>query len=155
MKIRKATKKDVQGIALVLKESYNIDSIEEGKATFLSEFMKGINYIVAEEQGKIIGITTWVMHGLYKHGLIELDRIAVLPEYRGKGISKKIYQALIDDAKKEYEREGKKLRKLFLLTHASNARAHSFYEKIGLKHETTLKSHYYSNEDEWVYSVFF
>jgi len=154
MKIRKSKKSDANGIALVLKSSYNMDSLQEAKDAFLSESKKGINYIVAEENGNILGLTTWLMHGLHKHGLVELDRIAVLPEFRGKGISKQLFDALIINAKKEFENNGKKLRKLFLLTHASNERAHKFYEKIGLIHETTLKKHYYSNEDEWVYSIF-
>lgn len=155
MKIRKGTAKDASGIAVVLKESYNIDSLAEGKDAFLAELKKGMNYIVALENKKIIGLTTWVMHGLPKHGLVELDRIAVLPEYRGKGISKELFSVLIKDASKEFEKNGKELRKLFLLTHASNERAHQFYEKMGLKHEVTLKKHYYNDEDEWVYSMFF
>ena len=155
MKLKKATIKDASGVALVLKESYNIESMDEAKEAFLMELKKGMNYIVAEENGKIIGLTTWIMHGLPKHGLVELDRIAVLPEYRGKGISKELFSALIKGASKEFEKNGKRLRKLFLLTHVSNKRAHQFYEKMGLKHETTLKKHYYDNEDEWVYSRFF
>jgi ribosomal-protein-alanine N-acetyltransferase len=155
MKLRKARKSDAEGIALVLKTSYNIDSLEEGKEAFMNELKKGINYTVAEDNGKILGITTWLIHGLHKHGLIELDRIAVLPEFRGKGISKQLFDALVKDAKKEFEKKGEKLRKLFLLTHASNERAHLFYERMGLRHETTLRKHYYDNEDEWVYSMFF
>jgi [ribosomal protein S18]-alanine N-acetyltransferase len=155
MKIRKATEKDVEGIALVLKECYNIDSVKEGKQVFLLELKKEFNYIVAEENGEIIGLTTWYIHGLPKHGLTELDRIAVMPKYRGKGIAKNLFDALVEDCKKFYSDNKSKFRKLMLLTHASNKRAHSFYEKMGLKHEVTLNKHYYDDEDEWVYSKFF
>jgi ribosomal protein S18 acetylase RimI-like enzyme len=154
MKIRRATIKDADGISKVLKESYNIDSLDEGIKAFATELKNGVNYIVAEDNGKIVGLTTWVMHGLPKHGLFELDRIAVLPKVMGKGIAKELFRELINDAKKEYEKDGKKIRKLFLLTHASNQRAHSFYEKMGMKHEATLPKHYYDKEDEWVYSIF-
>jgi [ribosomal protein S18]-alanine N-acetyltransferase len=154
MILRKATAKDVSGVAAVLKVSYNIDSIDEGKEAFLLELSKGINYIIAVEDDRIIGLTTWLMHGLPKHGLAELDRIAVLPAVRGKGVSKELFDALIADAKKFYASKGKKFRKLYLLTHASNERAHKFYEKLGMRHETTLQKHYYDNEDEWVYSIF-
>ena len=155
MKIRKANKSDADEIAYILKNAYNIDSLEEGKDTFNSELKKGVNYIVADEKNRVIGITTWYIHGIPKHGLIELDRIAVIPEFRGMGIAKQLFQGLITDAKEELGRNEKKLRKLFLLTHESNKRAHKFYEKIGLKHETTLKDHYYKDENEWVYSKFF
>lgn len=155
MKIRKATIKDAKGIANVLVESYNIKDLKEGVSTFKNEIKKNHQYIVAEENKKIIGIVTWIMHGLPKHQLCELDRIAVLPEYRGKGVSRKLFQALIKDAKLFYKKNKSKLRKLYLLTHADNARAQKFYEKLGFRHETTLKQHYYKDKDEYVYSVFF
>ncbi|MBI4439750.1 GNAT family N-acetyltransferase [Candidatus Woesearchaeota archaeon] len=152
--IRIANIKDAGGIGNVLKESYNIESAEEGKEAFFEEMKKGIIYIAAEEKGKVIGITTLKFHGLPKHGLCELDRIAVLPEYRGKGVAESLFNALIGEAKKWFEKRNGKLRKLFILTHAENARAQKFYEKMGLKHEATLKDHYYNGKDEFVYSRF-
>jgi len=155
MKIRKATLKDAKRIANVLIQSYNIEDLKEGIDTFKNETKKFHRYIVAEEDGKIIGIVTWAMHGLPKHQLCELDRIAVLPEYRGKGIAKELFYELVKDAKEFYEKHNSKLRKLYLLTHNDNQRAHKFYEKLGFKYETTLKDHYYKNKDEFVYSIFF
>ena len=155
MKIRKAALKDAKGIANVLVQSYNIEDLKEGINVFKNEIKKKHDYIVAEENGRIIGIVTWVMHGLPKHQLCELDRIAVLPEYRGKGVARQLFNALIRDAKLFYKKNKSKLRKLYLLTHADNARAHKFYEKLGFIHETTLKSHYYKDKDEYVYSMFF
>ena len=155
MKIRKATHGDAEGVAKVLVQSYNIKDIKEGIDVFDNETKKSFNYIVAEEDKKIIGIVTWKVHGLPKHQLCELDRIAVLPEYRGKGVAKKLFEALVKDAKAHYKKNNSKLRKLYLLTHADNIRAQKFYEKLGFKHETTLKEHYYKDKDEYVYSMFF
>ena len=155
MKIRKATSKDAKGIANVLVQSYNIKDLKEGVGVFNNEIKKSHHYIVAEEKKRIVGIVTWLMHGLPKHQLCELDRIAVLPEYRGKGVAHKLFDALIKDAKLFYKKNKSKLRKLYLLTHADNIRAHKFYEKLGFKHETTLKQHYYKDKDEYVYSMFF
>lgn len=155
MKFRKATAKDAKGIANVLVKSYNIKDVKEGIAAFKEEVQKKYNYIIAVDNGKVVGLTTWQVHGLPKHQLCELDRIAVLPECRGKGVAQKLFAALVKAAKAEYKKNKSKLRKLYLLTHASNIRAHKFYEKLGFKHETTLKNHYYKKEDEWVYSMFF
>ena len=155
MKIRKAAIKDANGIANVLVQSYNIKNLKEGINVFKNETKKFHNYIATEEKGKIIGIVTWVMHGLPRHQLCELDRIAVLPEYRGKGVARELFDALIKDAKSFYKKNNSKLRKLYLLTHADNIRAHKFYEKLGFRHETTLKQHYYKDKDEHVYSIFF
>ena len=155
VKIRKANLKDAKGIANVLVQSYNIKDLKEGISVFKSEIKKSHQYIVAEENDKIIGIVTWLMHGLPKHQLCELDRIAVLPDYRGKRVSRQLFGALIKDSKALYKKNKSKLRKLYLLTHADNIRAHKFYEKLGFKHETTLKQHYYKDKDEYVYSMFF
>lgn len=155
MKIRKAKSEDAEQIAEVLISFYNMDSLEEAKQTFLDEKNKGFHYIVAEDDGKIIGLITWLIHGLPKHGLCELDRICLLTECRGKGIGKQLFEALIKEADEKYGKNGFKLRKLYLLTHADNKDAHAFYEKVGFKHETTLKQHYYEDKDEFVYSMFF
>ena len=155
MKITKASIRDAKGIANVLVKSYNIKSIMEGVDVFKNEISRQCNYIIAEDKGRVIGLATWVMHGLPKHELFELDRIAVLPEYRGKGIAQKLFHALIKDAKLFYRKHKLKARKLYLMAHADNTRAHRFYEKLGFTHETTLKEHYYSGKDERVYSMFF
>src|SRR3989338_7582273 len=118
MKFRKATAKDAIGIATVLKECYNIHSIEEGVKVFQEEVQKKHHYIVADDDGRLAGLTTWKMHGLPKHQLSELDRIAVLPEYRGKGVAHDLFKALVKDANEEYKKHGFKLRKLYILTHA-------------------------------------
>ena len=155
MKFRKATLKDAKGISNVLKQSYNIKDLKEGINVFKKETKKFHNYIIAKDSKKIAGIVTWIAHGLPKHQLCELDRIAVLPEYRRKGIAKKLFNALVKDASSYYKKHKQKLRKLYLLTRADNKRAHKFYEKLGFKYETTLKEHYYKNKDEFVYSIFF
>ncbi len=155
MQIRKATLEDAEQISEVLISFYNMGNNEEAKETFLNEVKKGHHYIVAEENGKITGLVTWLMHGLPKHMLAELDRIVVLPESKGKGVGKALLEELKKDADNGYKKHGFRLRKLYLLTHADNKDAQSFYEKIGFRHETTLKKHYYKDKDEFVYSMFF
>ncbi len=155
MNIRAARPPDGPGVARVLCACYNIADEAEGREVFRSETRKDIHYLVAEEGGAILGLTTWLAHGLPKHGLAELDRIAVLPEWRGKDVARQLFEALVKAAQGFYQKEGFRLRKLFLLTHDDNARAHRFYEKMGFAHETTLKAHYYTDKDERVYSRFF
>ncbi|MBL7055671.1 GNAT family N-acetyltransferase [Candidatus Woesearchaeota archaeon] len=155
MKCRKATLKDAKNVAKVLLSFYNIKDPKESKKVFLDELKKGHTYLIAEEKKEIIGLTTWLPHGLPKHGLAELDRIVVLEQAKGKGVAKQLFNTLKKDAKAHYKKHKSKLRKLYLLTHANNKRAHSFYKKMGFKHETTLKKHYYNKVDEFVFSIFF
>ena len=153
--LREATYHDKDQIAKVLLDFYNMKDADEAAQSLNNELDKDFHYIVAEEAGKIIGLVTWLMHGLPKHGLFELDRICILSEARGKGVGKKLVDKLIDNASKWYDKEGEKIRKLYLLTHEDNKNAHSFYEKVGFSHETTLKDHYYKDQDERVYVMFF
>lgn len=155
MKYRKATLKDAKGIAKVLKESYNIKDLKEGLEVFKFEREKRHNYIVAVDNQKVVGLVTWLVHGLPKHQLAELDRIAVLPDYMGKGVANELFNALIKDSMAFYKKKKSKLRKLYLLTHEDNKRAHTFYEKLGFEHEVTLKEHYYKDRHEYVFSMFF
>ena len=152
---RKATLKDVDQISSVLMDFYNMDNYSEASSAFTSEIGKDFHYIVALQDDIIIGLVTWLPHGLPKHGLFELDRICLLSESRGKGIGRGLINELIKDADRWYKKMGGNIRKLYLLTHENNVHAHSFYEKVGFYHETTLKDHYYKDQDERVYSKFF
>ena len=155
MKARNAVKNDSDQVAKVMIESYNMDSVAEGKKVFISELRKEHHYIVVEDKGEILGIASWTVHDLPKHELAELNRIAVLASSRGKGVAKVLFEGLVKDVKGSYKNNKSRLRKLYLLTHESNARARKFYEKLGFSLETTLKNHYYKDENECVYSIFF
>ena len=152
---RKATVKDAEQISSVLIDFYNMKDTNEASEAFTSEMEKDFHYIVALQDDVVIGLVTWLSHGLPKHGLFELDRICLLSEARGKGVGKGLVNELIKDADKWYKSMGENIRKLYLLTHESNVDAHIFYEKVGFDHETTLKDHYYKNQNERVYSKFF
>ena len=153
--LREASYDDKEQIAKVLLDFYNMNDRDEAIKSFISELDKDFHYLVAEENGKIIGLVTWLMHGLPKHGLFELDRICILSDARGKGVGRKLVDRLINDAREWYDKEGGNIRKLYLLTHEDNKNAHAFYEKVGFIHDTTLKDHYYKNQDERVYVMFF
>ena len=153
--LRAASYDDKEQISKVLLDFYNMNDRDEAIKSFISELDKDFHYLVAEENGKIIGLVTWLMHGLPKHGLFELDRICILSDARGKGAGRKLVDRLINHAREWYDKEGGNIRKLYLLTHEDNKNAHAFYEKVGFIHDTTLKDHYYKNQDERIYVMFF
>ena len=153
--IRKAKLEDANQIANVLLDFYNMENVDEARSAFLAEVSKDYKYILAIENGMIVGLVTWVIHGLPKHGLFELDRICVLSKSRGKGVGKILVDSLIDNARKWYKKNNSQIRKLYLLTHEDNILAQDFYEKVGFHHESTLENHYYNNKNEKLYSIFF
>tara|TARA_B100001175_G_scaffold204557_1_gene173667 strand:- start:429 stop:911 length:483 start_codon:yes stop_codon:yes gene_type:complete len=153
--IRKAKLEDVNQIANVLLDFYNMENVDEARNAFLTEVSKDYKYILAIENGIIVGLVTWIIHGLPKHGLFELDRICILSQSRGKGVGKILVNSLIDKAKEWYKKNNSEIRKLYLLTHEDNISAQAFYEKVGFHHESTLENHYYNNKNEKLYSLFF
>ena len=155
IQIRNAKEKDSDQIAIVLLDFYNMKNKEEATRTFQSESQKGYHYIVAKQNDKIIGLVTWLTHGLLKHGLFELDRICLLKESRGLGLGKTLVEKLIENARIFYRERNEHIRKLYLLTHEENKSAQLFYEKVGFKYEATLNNHYYANKQEKVFSIFF
>ena len=80
---RSATQKDVDQISSVLFDFYNMKDANEASEAFISEIEKDFHYIVAVQNDFIIGLVTWLPHGLPKHGLFELDRICILSKTRG------------------------------------------------------------------------
>ncbi len=155
MRLRKAGEEDAGKVADVLLQSYNIQSRAEAVEAFKRELRQEKNFVIAEEKDAVIGLASWQMHDVPRHQLAELHRIAVMPDFRGKGIAKPLFQFMVEDCKGFYARHGENLRKLFVLTHFSNKRAHCFYEKLGFRQEARLPNHYYDGEDEVVYSMFF
>ena len=117
VKIRKAVLNDADEIANVLLDFYNIEDHEEAKKIFIDEHKKEFHYLIAVEDDQVLGLVTWITHGLPKHGLFELDRICIMTKARGKGIGKKLVNELIDDANYWYKIEmGKRESYIYLPT---------------------------------------
>ena len=98
VKTREATLKDVDQICSVLVDFYNMKDIAEAETAFLSEMEKEFHYIVATQNDKIIGLVTWVPHGLPKHGLLDLIQV------KGKSEPVKIYTSFDEFSLKEIGR---------------------------------------------------
>ena len=155
MELRQGTLDDAKGIAYVMTHAYKIKTIPEAENVFKDETERRHRFVVATTGYDIIGFASWTVRDLPKHELAELNRIAVHKEHRGKGIMEGLFYFLVQDAKRYYADHNQRLRKLFVMTHASNEAAREFYEEVGFKIEATLRDHYYPGEDECVYSMFF
>jgi len=155
MKTRHAIADDSEAIAKLLAACYNMKGVEEARETSL-KVQASFTYIVAEDPlHGIIGMISWKMHGTPKHGLCELNRIAVLPHMRKNGAGRALFEALQKDAENFFLVNDSQLRKIFLFSHETNDSAKKFYESIGFRKEAVLQNHYYDGVNEAVYSMFF
>jgi ribosomal protein S18 acetylase RimI-like enzyme len=155
LNIQKATKTDGKQIALLLAEAYqSLDSsISSSVRAFHSECDRGYHYIIAKNNGEIVGLAAWFYHGLPKHGLIEIDRYAVRSDLRRRGTGREIFRFLVKDANKFFVKYGG-LRKIFLFTREENKIAHRFYKSLGFTREAKVKKHFYANKDDLIFSYF-
>lgn len=153
VKFRKAKLSDAKQIGKILFDGYRISSIPEGIMVFKEEAKTGHNYLIAEDNRKIVGIIVWRRIGLMKHRLGKIMRFHVLPDYRG--IRQEMFESAVQALDKEYKKKKKNLRKLYVYLHSNNKEMTSFYKKAGLIQEARLKDHFYKGVDEVVFSMFF
>lgn len=155
MNFKLATIEDKKDASKLLFELLNVDSVEEAENTFEKEINAGHKYILALENNEAVGLISFFLHGRIKHGLVELYHLVVLEKMRGKGVAQQLMDELEIELKKIYQFQGGQLRKLFLMTRATNKRAQKFYKKAGFIHEAILKEHFYIEQDELVMSKFY
>ena len=152
---RKGLGQDAAHIAGLIQQNYNVKTEQEALAFFQRDLLGGMKYVVAESNGQIAGFASWKEHDRTYHELAELHAIAVSDEFKGRGLSKSLFDALLDDAKQHYAGNGHSLRKLYVLTHENNERAIAYYTKVGFKKEATIPNHYYSDLNEIVMAIYF
>lgn len=98
-------------------------------------------FIVAESGGEIIGYII----GRQKNDQVKIISLAVKPDFRQKGIGKKLTNFLIHRFKKEGVKE------ISLNVRVKNKIGIAFYQKLGFKISKMIKN-YYRNIDD-AYSI--
>lgn len=107
-------------------DPWPLESIKEG-------FGNGLDtWLILEEEGEILGYCVFRIIA----GEGELLRIAILPQYRGRGLSKKLMDQLV-----EYSRK-KDVKSLSLEVRESNKKARNLYRCYGFKEEAIRKKYY-------------
>ncbi|OMH38107.1 ribosomal-protein-alanine N-acetyltransferase [Motiliproteus sp. MSK22-1] len=109
----------------------------QSRAQIANMFGSSYYGLVVEESSRLCGyaIVSW------GGGDADLLVIALLQQYRGKGVSTRLFNSLLDGLKRvDVER-------LFLEVRASNASAIGFYRKVGFKEIGNRKNYYPSGKN--------
>lgn len=122
MNIRKMTIADYDGICDVWKDHDGINPVDDSIEGFTKYLKRNpATSFVAEDNGKIVG-TILAGHdgrrGFFHH-------VVVLPEYRNRGIGRK----MVDHAMEALEKEG--INKVALVVFENNQLGNAFWESVG------------------------
>lgn len=134
--LKKLDKEDVNGLyevsSLSLKETWSLGSIEQELSN------KFARYIVCKDGDKVIGfIGAWL---IASEG--QITNLAVHPDYRKKGIGKKLMKSLISSLKNE------DCNAITLEVRESNTVAKNLYKSLGFLSEGIRKNFYEDNKED-------
>ncbi len=110
-------------------------------------------FLVAKVGGKIVGyVMSRVEHSLHMSGFLpgfikkgHIVSIAILPDYRRKGIGTELMRRAMESLKNVYG-----CKEVYLEVRVSNRPAIEFYHKLGFRIDHVIKRYYKDGEDAYV-----
>ena len=135
MKIVKLCKADSEKIATIFEKSFSDGWSEK----MINDGFDGglLNAFGIEKEGELAGAITFSL-GLDS---VDIEDVAVLPNYRRHGFAKMLIEALITEAK------GKGIDKIFLEVRKTNDAAIKLYQGQGFNKISERKKYYQNGED--------
>lgn len=109
----------------------NQDTVNEGVQAVFNDVSKG-TYYVAEKNGKVIAslLTTFEWSDWRNGTVLWIQSVFVLPEFRGNGVYKKMYQHIQHRVEKNDQLKG-----IRLYVDQTNLRAQKVYSRLNMSAE--------------------
>jgi GNAT superfamily N-acetyltransferase len=136
MLIRRAKSEDLHAILefqlAMARETENIEldreTVKKGIAAVFKDFTKG-QYYVAEKDERITGslLTTFEWSDWRNGTVLWIQSVYVAPEFRGKGVYRKLYTHIKNMVLNDPDLKG-----IRLYAEKSNEGAHQVYQKLGM-----------------------
>lgn len=151
-KLRPAEKDDLGAMVKVALNCFTLDCQDKSE---WEDLLGGglaasprLQYWVVEKDDQIVGYISWILLGGTQSGVIELDQIGVISDFRGGGFGKKlVLESLAEMTKILRDKYGVSLRVVKVDT-AAGCPAEKFYEKVlGAKTECVLKDFFYGSDE--------
>ncbi len=104
------------------------------------------NTALAKVGERIIGKVLWYVKEDPNDGLVELEELFVLEEYRRKGVGSELIKFSINAVQKHFKSLGIDTRRMYLFTNEGNQSARKLYENFGFKLTASL-GHLHSDDE--------
>ena len=148
MKIRPLTNNDLDKTAEVHKAAFVRQTMSKEWIECNNNAYPKTQYYVAEnDDNEIVGYIHWSQKsGFRPEVVLELEQLAVHPNFQGKGIGTKLVLESLLQVKEQLATRGAKIKHIFVTTRADNFAQELYKKTIGAEVETTITNLYSADE---------
>lgn len=147
MNIRLATEHDIDCISQIYLNCFpNERSHLLWITSSFKSFPRGVYYVI-EQQGVIAGYILWcVKNGFREATIIELEQVAVDPQYSGKGLGRKLIADSFERFKQHVEDTGYKVGAVMVTTTEGNYAENLYKSTLKVSRAAILTGYASGNE---------
>ena len=148
MNIRPLEDNDIENTANVHNAAFKRQQLSREWIRSNSKAFPRIQYYVAENlDNEIVGYIQWSQKsGFRREVVLELEQLAVLPEYHGKGIGTKLIKKSLPQIDSQLAARGAKIKHIIVTTRSDNYAQKLYRKAIGAEVEATIKNLYSADE---------
>ncbi len=148
MNIRPLKHNDIEKAAKVHKTAFLRQKLSNEWIESNSKAFPRVQYYVAENQGnEIVGYIHWSQKsGFRQEVVLELEQLAVLPKYHGKGIGTKLIKESLPLINCQLASRGAKIKHIIVTTRSDNYAQRIYQKTIGAKVEAIIRNLYSADE---------
>ena len=148
MNIRPLQHNDIEKTAKVHKAAFVRQNLSNEWIESNSKAFPRVQYYVAENQdNEIVGYIHWSQKsGFRQEVVLELEQLAVLPKYHGKGIGTKLIKESLPQTNCQLATRGAKIKHIIVSTRSDNYAQKIYQKAIGAVVEATIRDLYSADE---------
>jgi len=148
MNIRPLKHNDIEKTAKVHKAAFVRQKLSNEWIESNSKAFPRVQYYVAENQdNEIVGYIHWSQKsGFRQEVVLELEQLAVLPKYHGKGIGTKLIKESLPQINCQLATRGAKIKHIIVSTRSDNYAQKIYQKAIGAVVEATIRDLYSADE---------
>jgi len=106
-----------------------------------------MQYFVAEDGGRILGYILWVERGGFREeAVLELEQIAVRPEFRGQGVATELIKRSLGEVRRYLEDRGSKLKLVLVMTGSEHGAQHLYEKALNVEVECVIRDLFRGDE---------